>query len=115
RLYEESLRIKEQLGDRAGVASTLHQLGNLAYLQGDYPEARRLYEESLRIKEQLGDRAGVAITTAQLALLEEAEGHLPRALELITRAEATFAQMGSPYREQTRRVQERIRARLGGG
>ncbi len=155
RLYEASLRIKEQLGDRAGMAITLHQLGilaqdqgdypearrlyeqaaetfrdlgalreqaavlhqlgNLAYLQGDYPEARRLYEESLRIKEQLGDRAGVAITTAQLALLEEAEGHLPRALELITRAEATFAQMGSPYREQTRRVRERIRARLGGG
>ncbi len=115
RLYEESLRIAEQLGSRAGVAITMHQLGMLAQAQGDYPQARRLYEESLRIAEQLGNRAGVAITTAQLALLEEAEGNLPRALELITRAEAAFAQLGSPYREQARRVRERIRARLGGG
>jgi len=69
----------------------------------------------LRISEELGDRAGVAITTAQLALLEEAEGNLERALELITRAEEMFARLGSPYREQARRVLERIRRRVGGG
>jgi len=113
--YEESLRIKEELGDWAGVAQTLHQLGMLAQDTGDYGQARRFYEESLRISEELGDRAGVAITTAQLALLEEAEGNLERALELITRAEEMFARLGSPYREQARRVLERIRRRVGGG
>ncbi|MGB9775356.1 MAG: tetratricopeptide repeat protein [Anaerolineae bacterium] len=97
------------------TAALTHNLGVLAQAQGDYPEARRLYGESLRLKEQLGDRARVAITTAQLALLEEAEGNLPRALELITRAEAAFAQLGSPYRDRARRDRERIRARLGGG
>ena len=113
RLYEESLRISEELGDRAGVATTLHQLGNLAYLQGDYGQARQFYQESLRISEELGNRAGVATTTAQLALLEEAEGNLERALELITRAEEMFARLGSPYREQARRVRERIQGRVG--
>jgi tetratricopeptide (TPR) repeat protein len=32
--YQESLRIKEELGDRAGVAQTLHQLGMLAQAAG---------------------------------------------------------------------------------
>ena len=114
-LYQESLRIAEELGDRAGVATTLHQLGMLAQDTGDYGQARQFYQESLRIKEELGNRAGVAITTAQLALLEEAEGNLERALNLITRAEEMFARLGSPYREQARRVRERIRRRLGGG
>jgi tetratricopeptide (TPR) repeat protein len=36
RLYEESLHIAEELGDRAGVARVLHNLGVLAQQQGDY-------------------------------------------------------------------------------
>ncbi len=43
-------------------AAALHQLGNIAYLQGDYEEARRLYSESLAIKERLGDQGGRATT-----------------------------------------------------
>jgi hypothetical protein len=94
-------------------AALRHNLGVLAQDTGDYGQARRLYEESLRIEEELGNRAGVATTTAQLALLEEAEGNLERALELITRADEMFARLGSPYREQARRVRERIQGRVG--
>jgi len=79
RLYEESLRIKEDLGDRAEVAQTLHQLGNLAYLRGDYAGARRLYEESLRIGEELDDRAGVALSRWGLGNLAQDQGNYAEA------------------------------------
>jgi Tetratricopeptide repeat len=41
-------------------AAWLHQLGNLALLQGDHVEAERRYQQSLTISEELGDRAGAA-------------------------------------------------------
>ncbi|MGQ9716885.1 MAG: tetratricopeptide repeat protein, partial [Anaerolineae bacterium] len=56
----EALAIFQSVGDRAGIAQTLHQLGMLAQQQGDTAEARRLYGEALEIRRQLGDRAGIA-------------------------------------------------------
>ena len=74
RLYEESLHIAEELGDRAGVARVLHNLGVLAQQQGDYGQARHLYQESLRIAEELGDRAGVASLLHNLGSVLQALG-----------------------------------------
>jgi len=54
RLYQESLGIEQQLGDRAGVAISLHQLGRLAEEDGDLEEAERLFIESLATFEALG-------------------------------------------------------------
>ncbi|MGQ9595725.1 MAG: tetratricopeptide repeat protein, partial [Anaerolineae bacterium] len=113
RLYGESRETFEALGNRAGVAQSLHNLGVLAQAQGDYAEARRLYGESLKIEEALGDRAGVATTLHQLALLEEREGNLARALALMREAEAVFTALGSPYAAQARRVRERLERALG--
>jgi tetratricopeptide (TPR) repeat protein len=53
RLYEQSLEIRRQLGDQAGMAFSLGQLGVLAQDQGDHATARRLYEQSLKIFERL--------------------------------------------------------------
>ena len=51
--------------DESLMATALHELGILAYLQGDYAEARRLYQSSLKLKEQLGDLAGQARSLGQ--------------------------------------------------
>ncbi|WP_189981432.1 tetratricopeptide repeat protein, partial [Streptomyces capoamus] len=58
--YRASLTIKEELGDRSGIASSYHQLGVLAQLRGDYQQAEERYRASLTIKEELGDRSGIA-------------------------------------------------------
>src|SRR5262249_16933573 len=63
--YEQSLRITEELGDRAGIARSLYQLGRLHQARGEYGEALQRYEQSLRIKEELGDRAGIASSPHQ--------------------------------------------------
>ena len=54
RLYDESLEIKEKLGDQSGIAVTLGQLGLLAMGAGDKEAARRLLREALSIFERLG-------------------------------------------------------------
>src|ERR1019366_7073761 len=46
-LYEDSLAIRQELGDRRGVAGSLNNLGIVASHQGDYAAARSLYEDAL--------------------------------------------------------------------
>jgi tetratricopeptide (TPR) repeat protein len=72
--YQASLAIDEELGDRAGISSSYHQLGMIAQRRGDYPQAEQRYQASLAIKEELGDRAGVASSTSQLGVLRTVQG-----------------------------------------
>ncbi|MDQ1351991.1 MAG: hypothetical protein QG657_2297 [Acidobacteriota bacterium] len=41
--YEQSLKIEEELGDRAGVALSLGQIGSIYHQQKKYPEAFENY------------------------------------------------------------------------
>jgi tetratricopeptide repeat protein len=43
-LYQQSLDIRQELGDRDGVAKSLHQLGRLHQRQGEHEQARQLYQ-----------------------------------------------------------------------
>jgi predicted ATPase/DNA-binding SARP family transcriptional activator len=65
-LLEESLTIKRALGDRHGIAASLHLLGNAAYQPGDHGTAQSLYEQSLAIRRELGDRGGIAASFGML-------------------------------------------------
>ncbi len=65
-LYEESLEIKRELGDRQGIAGSLNNLGLLALSQGDTRSAEMLYQEALSINRELGNRAGEAINLNNL-------------------------------------------------
>ena len=56
------------------MARSYHQLGNLAFLRGDYDEAARQYHASLAIKERLGDQAGMADSYVQFGVLAQYRG-----------------------------------------
>jgi len=81
-LYEESLAIKRELGDRRGIANALNNLGMVAVEQGNYAAGRSLYEESLAIKRELGDRRGTANTLNNLGMAALEMGDLAPALAL---------------------------------
>jgi tetratricopeptide (TPR) repeat protein len=59
-LLEQARAIFEALGDRAGVAKVLGNLGNCYYRTGDYVRASELHEEERVMAKALGDRAGFA-------------------------------------------------------
>ncbi|MDP2935148.1 MAG: tetratricopeptide repeat protein, partial [Dehalococcoidia bacterium] len=82
RLYQESQEIQKDLGDRAGIAATLHQLAMVSQGQGDLAEARRLYQESLEIDRELGNRAGIASSLHNLGALAQGQGDLAEARRL---------------------------------
>ena len=94
KLYEQSLHIKEELGDRAGMATTHHNLGILAQARGDYDTAHTYYQQALTTFEELSDRAGMAATYHQLGMLAQARGDYDTARKLYQRALTTFEELG---------------------
>ncbi|MCX4094506.1 tetratricopeptide repeat protein [Nocardia sp. alder85J] len=74
RRYQQALTHFEELGERAGTASSYGQLGILAQLRGDYDEAERRYQQVLTIFEELGNRAGTATSYHQLGILAQDRG-----------------------------------------
>ncbi len=67
--YEASLRIRREIGDRAGIASALNSLGLIAYEQGSYASANALYEECLALCRELGHTIGIAVSLNNLGLM----------------------------------------------
>ena len=94
RLYQGSLKISQDLGDKSSVSRSLHQLGNLAYFTGDLTEARRLYQESLKISQDLGDKSSVSMSLHNLGNLAYVTGDLSGARHLYQESMKIFQDLG---------------------
>ena len=82
-LYEESLAIRREMGDKVGVALSLFNLGNVALAQGEYAKARALNDDCLRLNREMGDKNGIASSLCYLGVVALAEGDHARARALL--------------------------------
>src|SRR5262249_45549246 len=60
-LLQETLAIRQELGDERGVAATLDSLGAVTYGEGDYGATRAMNAQKLAIYRKLNDRPGIAV------------------------------------------------------
>jgi tetratricopeptide (TPR) repeat protein len=79
--YEQSLAIEVELGDKGGIATSLHQLGVIHQQQGNLREAQAKYEQALGIFGELGDKTGIAYSLGSLGNLHYLQGDYQVALE----------------------------------
>ena len=94
--YQQPLEIREKIGDIKGKAESLHQIGNLYYLKGEYAAALTQYQQSLEIAEKIGDIAGMAISMGQIGALYLKQNQGETALKLLLPSFAIFTKIGSP-------------------
>ncbi|MBL4625580.1 MAG: tetratricopeptide repeat protein, partial [Flavobacteriales bacterium] len=50
------LKIKEEIGDKKGVAYSLNNIGFIYKHQGDLPQALSYYLRCLRLREEIGEK-----------------------------------------------------------
>jgi predicted ATPase len=94
RLYRESGRLDEAVrhlqvghalfhlaGDERGVASSLDDIGKLAWIRGDYQSALEDMRKALTTRKRLGDRRSIALSLNNLGLVLQDSGHFKEALE----------------------------------
>ncbi|MDY6999988.1 MAG: tetratricopeptide repeat protein, partial [Actinomycetota bacterium] len=92
--YERSLALCEELGDRAGLATTYNNIGIIYDARGEYETALEWYMKDLAISEELGDRAGLATTYNNIGGIYKARGEYETALEWYERSLALGEELG---------------------
>jgi predicted ATPase/class 3 adenylate cyclase/Tfp pilus assembly protein PilF len=93
-LYEESLALRRELGDKLGIAASLNNLALVAQQQGDYDTARSLLEESLALRRELGDKLGIALSLGNLGNVAQQQGDYDTARSLDEESLALLRELG---------------------
>jgi tetratricopeptide (TPR) repeat protein len=86
RYRDLALPIYEELGDHAGQANVLNNLGVNAYFEGRWDEALALYERSREARERAGDLVEMGTAANNVAEILSDQGHLERAESLFHEA-----------------------------
>ena len=112
-IYEESMKISEESGDKKGMATTIHQMGIIQYQQGNFKEAMEFYSDSMKIKEELGDKQGIATLLSQMGRLFEKKDNMKNAVFSYMLALKIFDELNSPNKELAKKDVDRIKNYLG--
>jgi tetratricopeptide (TPR) repeat protein len=87
RLYHDALKMYEEVGDRAGQAATLNNIGGVYHSIGQLDKALEYYHQALPIRVEERDRAGVAQTLNNIGGVYDSIGQLDKALEYLNMEE----------------------------
>lgn len=68
-LYNSSLKIREEINDKSGIANSLLNLGAIYYNQGSIPKALDCFLKALNIHEDMNDKVGAAYALNNIAIL----------------------------------------------
>jgi tetratricopeptide (TPR) repeat protein/transcriptional regulator with XRE-family HTH domain len=93
-VHGHALTAARSIGDRAGEASALRNLGIAAGALGRQDEAIDRFEQSLAIREELGDRDGMAATLTSIGVAHDALGRFPEAIRYQRRCLALRLDIG---------------------
>jgi non-specific serine/threonine protein kinase len=93
-LHQESLAVRQALGDAHSIAISLNSLANVAVDRGDYDAARALHEDNLALRRELGDDRGIAIALNNLSVIARDQGDWERAAALSGESAELFDALG---------------------
>jgi non-specific serine/threonine protein kinase len=92
--FEESLRLAQELGDKALISEGLTALG-IVTLQQHGEHAEVFLQESLRVAWEIGAKIAVAIALAGVASAATHIEEHQRAIQLLAAADALWTSMGA--------------------
>jgi tetratricopeptide (TPR) repeat protein len=94
KMYEKSLKIFENLGDNAGIAKFLHNIGIIYLIKGEYALALEMFEKSLKINKKLKDMAGISKSLHNIGIIHQSKGEYALALEMFEKSLEIMKELG---------------------
>ena len=79
--YFASLKIREEMGDKMGIASSDNNIGLVYAAHGNYPEALKKYFICMKIMEAMGNKQGEAGSDNNIGLVYYNQGNYSEALK----------------------------------
>jgi CHAT domain-containing protein len=91
--HSRCLKLREELGDRKGMAASLTSMATIYKDLGDYPTGIEYFNRSLKIREEINDQTGIANCLNGLGVIYGDQGNYALALESYTRSLAIREKM----------------------
>jgi predicted ATPase/DNA-binding XRE family transcriptional regulator len=93
-LAQESLALRREVGERWSLGSSLNNVGYLAAMEGNLPEAAAYFEEYLSLSRELGDTRSAALALYNLGDVTCMQGDPERGKALLAEALALSRDVG---------------------
>jgi predicted ATPase/DNA-binding XRE family transcriptional regulator len=97
-MFQQSLAIFREVGDKTGIAQALDGLGEVATEHGDYKTAGILFEEALALNRETGNTWGVADMLIQIGWAAMRTGDYESARVRLEESLAQYRQIGDTNR-----------------
>ena len=95
-LFERSLELAHELGDRRRIGSVATNLGNLALFRGDYDRAYELYEQGAETAREMDDLLSLASVLEDLGWAALGSGRVDDAVATLEESVAASRETGEP-------------------
>jgi tetratricopeptide (TPR) repeat protein len=93
--FHKSLIILEELGDKKGIAGSLHNIGNIYHKQGDHPRALEYYEKARVVNQEKGNKNWLVLNLQGAGEIYIGQGNYARALEHFEKSPAIHKEIGN--------------------
>lgn len=98
-LFEQSLALQREAGNRWGIANCLYNLGTVGLSFGQHEAARNRFQEALEHYRALSDLRGMSLSLSGLGQAWTAQGQYAVARELLRQALSLSQQLGDRLSE----------------
>lgn len=95
--YTRSLKVREEIGDKQGIATSLNNIGFAYRNRGDIAKAMEYLVRSLKIQEEIGDKKVVAASLNNIGLIYKDQGDVTKALEYYNRSLTIQKEIGNMH------------------
>ncbi|MEE9351383.1 MAG: tetratricopeptide repeat protein, partial [Thiotrichaceae bacterium] len=100
-LYEQSLTIQQEVGDKSGEGTTLNNISQIYDARGDYETALDYLKQSLTIRQEIGDKSGEGTTLNNISQIFKARGDYETALDYLKQSLTIQQEIGDKSGEGT--------------
>ncbi|MBK7669631.1 MAG: tetratricopeptide repeat protein [Sphingobacteriaceae bacterium] len=94
--YGRSLKLREELGDKSGIAYSQRNIGAVYKRQGKIKEALDYYLQSLKISEEISDKEGIAYSYISIGSIYKNQGKFKQALQYADKGLVLAKELGFP-------------------
>ncbi|MFZ1232406.1 MAG: tetratricopeptide repeat protein [Thiofilum sp.] len=94
RYLQQSLAIRQEIGDKSGEGTTLNNISQIYDARGDYDTALRYLQQALAITQEIGDKSGEGKTLNNISQIYAARGDYDTALRYLQQSLAIQQEIG---------------------
>lgn len=90
----KSLKVCEEINEKAAISITLNNIGAIYFDQGDYTKALDCYQKSLKINQELDDKRWIGNLMNNIASIYDQQGDQAKALEYLKEGLKNYESIG---------------------